>query len=245
MIGKDWIISEIKRTAVENEGVPLGIRKFHKVTDIKKSDWYGKYWRNWSEALKDAGFLENEFSKAHDKDFLLNCLAKFTLENKHFPTEPELMISRANDDNIPSPNSFRNQLGTKSDQIQLLRQYAIKHEAYTDILQFLPVSDMNEVPDRSKMVKTANKDGFVYLAVLKIDTKKRYKIGRTNLVERRRNELSFQLPEKLELVHYIETDDMSGIEAYWHKRFADKNTNGEWFDLSIEDIRVFKRRKFM
>ena len=83
------------------------------------------------------------------------------------------------------------------------------------------------------------------MGMLKIDTKKCYKIGKTNLVERRNAELSLQLPAKLELVHYIKTDDMSGIEAYWHRRFADKNTNGEWFDLSSDEVRTFKSRKFM
>ena len=245
MMDKDYILSEIKRTAVENGGVPLGQKKFANVTGIKYSAWWGKRWRSWGDALKEAGFAENKLNTAHDKVFLVAHLAKLTQTIGRFPASVDLRLARKNDDTFPSHNTFGN-LGPKSVRVALLRKYAVEHEGFTDILEFLPHAESSEENlDKITAINTKTKEGFVYLGVLTIDNKRRYKIGKTNLVERRSTELSLQLPETLELVHYIKTDDMGGIEAYWHRRFADKCTNGEWFSLSREDVQAFKRRKFM
>lgn len=83
--------------------------------------------------------------------------------------------------------------------------------------------------------------GYVYL----IRSGRHYKVGRTNSVGRREYEIGLQLPERLTLVHQIATDDMVGIERYWHLRFASRRTNGEWFRLTASDVSSFQRRKFM
>lgn len=55
-MNRQYIINEIKRTARKNDGVPLRMAIFHKKTGIKKKDWCGKYWTNWCDAVKEAGY---------------------------------------------------------------------------------------------------------------------------------------------------------------------------------------------
>ena len=71
-------------------------------------------------------------------------------------------------------------------------------------------------------------------------------IGKSFAAGRREHEIGLQMPEKVETIHTIQTDDPNGIEAYWHNRFAAKRKGGEWFDLERHDVAAFKRRgKFM
>jgi hypothetical protein len=84
---KAEIINEIKRTTAENGGIPLGWRKFATETGIRDSDWMGKYWARWSEALKDAGYEPNEMTKAHGETALLDNYAKLALQFGRLPAE--------------------------------------------------------------------------------------------------------------------------------------------------------------
>jgi hypothetical protein len=40
------------------------------------------------------------------------------------------------------------------------------------------------------------------------------------------------------------TDDPVAVEECWHQRFKEA-MNGEWFNLSADDVRAFKLRRFM
>ena len=79
--------------------------------------------------------------------------------------------------------------------------------------------------------------------MLKHGSRREYKIGKTNNLIRREGEIRLQLPEQARPVHSIKTDDPAGVESYWHSRFASKRKSGEWFELTAEDIRAFKRWK--
>ena len=83
--------------------------------------------------------------------------------------------------------------------------------------------------------------GYVVGEVYLFKSGRYYKIGRTKDTVRREAEIRIQLPEACDLIHSIKTDDPSGIEVYWHRRFEAKRKQGEWFDLSPADVKAFKR----
>lgn len=242
VIEKDFIISEIQRTAKENGGMPLGSQRFEVETGITRGKWRGRYWRNWSDAISEAGFEPNRPNERTDDSYLIHRLAVLAQKLGFFPTYADVRLERQNDGTFPTHQLF-NRLGGRDVRIGLLRDYAKSNDEFSGILDFLP--EPETIIDTDAPSQNSLAEGFVYLALMQIGNQKRYKIGKAVLTARRIDQLSIQLPEELKLIHHIRTDDAFGIEAYWHKRFASKNTKGEWFSLSQDDVRAFKKRKFM
>lgn len=240
---KEYILNAIKKTAHENNGTALGMGKFFDCTGIRREDWEGKYWIKWSDAIKEAGYEPNEFSSpAFDIDWIILKVIELIRELNQFPSRPQFKIKNYNDKSFPTSTTLTNRLGNKSDMILSIIEFCNKNSGYDDII--LICSAINVKPlllSDNKATDSSENIGFVYL----VKSGKYYKIGKSNHVGRRDYELKIQLPEKTQLIHQIVTDDPSGIEIYWHNRFGKKRKNGEWFELSNEDIKIFKRRKFM
>jgi hypothetical protein len=237
-VSKERIIAEIVRTAADNGGAPLGRNRFADETGISPGSWRGKYWRTWSEALQEAGFDPNSPPEAHTLEVLTLGLISLTRQHRRFPTDAEVRLAKRADPSFPAHHAF-SKVGSRPVRIELVRAYAVAHHEYRDVLEFLPAA--GGAQHESAPSTEAGGDGSVYM--LKMG--KHYKIGHTFSVPRRHREIALELPEKPDVIHVIATDDPVGIENYWHGRFAAKRTNGEWFALTREDIRAFKRRKFM
>jgi hypothetical protein len=240
---KSHILDAIRETTAKNNGLPLGQARFANETGISAHIWRGKFWLRWSEAIIEAGFSPNEWGKTYSTDFLLAKLAELTRSNKHFPTDPELRLTKTNDATFPSPEAFYRLEAKKSLRIELLRAFVSRTPEYSDIISFLPPTPAGGSAEDESQSRSDNNDveGYVYMMRLG----KHYKIGRTTAVPRRHREISLELPEQPSVVHCIRTDDPEGIERYWHGRFASLRANGEWFALTHKEVRVFKRRKFM
>lgn len=237
---KQHILDEIKRTAAANSGQPLGESRFAKETGIKDSDWEGKFWVRWSDAVREAGFKPNEFLTAVPDDVLFEKLISLTRELGHVPLKAELQMKVFSDSGFPSHHVFRRAFGPKPKLVARLRQFCEGKPEYSDVLALCPVGTHEDHPKENGKA-APELFGFVYL----LKSGRYYKIGHTNAVGRRERELQIQLPDRANTVHTIKTDDPQGIEDYWHRRFAAKRKNGEWFELDASDVKTFRRRTFM
>lgn len=76
---------------------------------------------------------------------------------------------------------------------------------------------------------------YVYL----IQCQQFYKIGSANNVNRRLSELSTGNPFPIKLIAFFDFEDAFFVESKLHKEFSSVRRNGEWFELSDQDIDRF------
>lgn len=233
---REQILSEIRRLAEANGGRAPGRAFFEKETGIRVSDWYGRYWARWGDALAEAGLSANKLQRRLDEAFVLEKLVEAFRHFGRVPTDGEIrMYGRATPD-FPSHSTIHNHFRNKAAMLARLREWASSEDGYADVVAMLPEEATRAAANRERTPS----EGLVYL----LRSGAHYKIGRSEELERRVKEITIALPETVTLIHAIRTDDPSGIEAYWHRRFAERRANGEWFKLTPSDVAAFKRRKF-
>ncbi len=235
---RERILAEIRRIAEKNGGVAPGKARFFHETGITENDWSGKIWVRWSDAIADAGLIPNEKNSRLSSDTVLDRYAEICRHYGRPPTVAEIKIYARRNSECLSHNTFFKHYGGKSQIISALLDRAIKC-GECDIIEMLQGTEMPTQQDADD-TSLSMKEGWVYL----LQSGEYFKIGRSEEIEKRLKQISIALPDKVELVHAIQTDDPAGIEAYWHRRFAALRANGEWFKLTKVDVKVFKRRKF-
>lgn len=233
---RESIIAAYNDLVAEKGGKVIGEGVFTKESHFSRYYWHGGFWRSWSAFQADAGHTPNEPNQKTEDETLLQRFAELALDRKEVPTEPDLVLKRKEDPSFPSKGCFR-RWGSRESLLSKLGEYCEGKP------QFKVVSDLLKQGisvNLDRRLDSLQIRGFVYL----LRYGKYYKLGRTNAVGRRLRELAIQLPKKPDTVHVIETDDPEGIEQYWHRRFAEKRQEGEWFALSSEEVKAFKKRKF-
>jgi len=97
----------------------------------------------------------------------------------------------------------------------------------------IAMTTIKEEMDRvlKKGVETRQK-GYIYF----LRANSYVKIGRTNNIDRRMAQIQPRLPFKTQVFHVVETNDPVKYEHFFHDKFKDKRANGEWFELSDDDL---------
>ena len=168
---------------------------------------------------------------------IAEAVATLIAHSGKWPTEDELRRERARNSEFPSATIISPmrktgelarlvvELGAMKPAFAAAAEIAAKHQ--------VQAPDLAGVDEKIK--------GYVYM----LRSGRSYKIGKSNDPSRRFREVRLELPDETSQVHAIPTDDPSGIEAYWHQRFAQKRIRGtEFFSLNAEDVRAFKRRNY-
>jgi hypothetical protein len=233
---REDILSEIRRLAAAG-GQPPGQKVFSKETGIASHKWRGVFWAKWGDALIDAGFKPNNWRSKSDTVKLLDRFAELALKIGRIPTNSEIDLARRSDSSIPSSKYVLSHFGGKAGLAGALIRLSSEEQKFAALREIIadPVAELPADQKSERLI-----DGWVYL----LKSGGNYKVGRSDNLERRVKQISVAMPEATNLFHAIQTDDPVGIEEYWHKRFADRRLNGEWFKLTKTDIAAFKRRKF-
>ncbi len=239
-MNRDQILDQIRALAATNDGQPVGERTFQKATGIARSQLWQAGFAKYNEAVAAAGFLPNTPNGPLETSTMLRKLAALTLELGRFPTKGHIKVARAQNPAFPSYEAFLRLSGGAFKHLPEVLLGYCRASGQHDVLPHISSLVAVEPAEIDAKPKSARVIGYVYL----VKHDRHFKIGRSNDVTRRRREIALLLPNELEHVHVIETDDPEGIEQYWHRRFESRRTRGEWFDLKPEDVAAFRRRRY-
>jgi hypothetical protein len=160
---KDHILAEIRRTASENGGVPLGRLRFQAETGIREADWRGIYWVRWNDALKEAGLPPNRLQAAYDQ---VRTYATFIRELDHFPVVDELKLKARRDGTFPNPKTFA-RLGNKRALAARVAEWCRTHGGYDDVVAICtPVATEMPEPSEETSAPSVSEFGSVYLLAI-------------------------------------------------------------------------------
>ena len=162
-MNKQHILDEIRRTAEQNGGVVLGRQRFMSETGIRESDWIGRYWSKWSDAVREAGCKPNTKQTAFGEDWLLEKIASLTRELGHFPTAPEVRLKARCDCQFPSHNVFA-RFGSKAQLASALVTWCERSPGHEDVQAICaPLAVSHEATDHARAAHVEPVIGYVYL----------------------------------------------------------------------------------
>jgi len=235
---KEEIIKDLQNYSKKNNGKTPSEKVFYDFTGLGIYDLRKYGWSCYGELVKEAGLIPNKFDKTkYSKNQLCELFIEIVREKGRWPTRGELEVKHNNNPTFPSHATFYNKLGLTRELAKTILNFVDDKKGYDDIIEMC-----NSVIDGSDDRFTSNEEsnsGYVYLG----KQHGNYKIGKSKDTNRRREDITLLGSEPFELIHEIKTDDINGVEKYWHTRFKLKLLRGEWFKLSPSDAKAFKRWK--
>ncbi|WP_424673605.1 GIY-YIG nuclease family protein [Candidatus Binatus sp.] len=236
-MNKQQIVAEIRCMALASGGRAPGRQAFERTTGVKISDWYPHIWLRWGDALAEAGYAPNLLATKASDEVPIEKYIGFARELGRFPVEGEIRRKAREDRSFPSHSTF----GRFGGKEKLLEAVAAHCRRVNDFEDVLALCAERETESAHKAAKQEPEEKIATEFVYLMKSGPHYKIGRTKSLGRRGSELAIKIPVSPKTIHSIETDDPIGVESYWHKRFDDKRGEGEWFRLTPEDVKAFKR----
>ncbi len=107
-------------------------------------------------------------------------------------------------------------------------------EQFPDLVPMANKTEPSFVHDGKQSLPAGDmrRGGFVYL----IKSPYGYKIGKTKNMKQRSQLFSVKLPFSIEILSYGWFDDYSLAETKFHREYAHKRLEGEWFNLNEAEI---------
>lgn len=240
---KDYIIDKIKRTAQENGGKPLGKGLFYKKTGIRESDWSGKFWARWGDAVKEAGYKPNTLQMPYNDEWIIEKLVSLIRELGHYPTAAEIQMKARADKGFPHGNTIR-RIGNKFEIAPKAIEYCRRQSGFDEVVEICESIDAPSNEKKRALTEAVKEEviGYVYMTKVSLKNVTSYKIGFSNSLYKRIQQLNTRSPVEEVLIHKIETNDPQRSEQYWHKKYSNKREpRTEYFNLRRTDIQLFKK----
>jgi hypothetical protein len=243
-VTKNEIISEIQKYVAANGGKVPGEIAFESATRIKSSNWRGKFWARWTDAVREAGYDPTGWNQKIPDEELLETLAEFITTQARFPTRDEINLNARKIEGLPTWTTVKRRYGGMPEMAAALLEFA--HGKCNDRLVALCEARIQKevskpVPVVSNGFNAISPIGFVYLKYS--PSLRLFKIGKANDPNKRGVGISLLLPHDLIPKHEIKTDCPFLLEKYWEQRFKAKKKQGEWYDLTSADVETFKNRR--
>ncbi|HTK03220.1 MAG TPA: GIY-YIG nuclease family protein [Alphaproteobacteria bacterium] len=248
MLTKEDILKEIQKWAKENGGNSPSEKTLREKVGIPKWDWIA-YWPKITDMQREAELIPNDFDNTkYSNQDLCKKFIKLMREKGKWPSRDEMDFERRHNPKFPASATFYDKFGKVRGLALTILGYVKDKKGYDDVVEICnPILEKFEQNELSEKYSPEGGRGYVYLLKTTLKNATAYKIGKTKDLARRIKQLR-QPSNREELIHSIETDDIDGVEKYWHDRFEIKRLyssepQDEWFDLNTSDVKAFKRWK--